>query len=215
MIAIKNILPLPVRTKLKLAWKRRKFGGKGRMCPICNGECRTFADFGYIRRENAQCVWCGSLERHRFAWLYFQQKAIFSNLRPNSHFLHLAPEAFLEKRLRQVVVGKYTTAHLFDPSVDVKMDITNIQYPDHSFDLIYCSHVLEHVPDDCKAMREFRRVLTDDGTAMFMVPITVPQTVEDQILPIPMKDSGFLARLITSVVTGKTLRIGSAIQALR
>lgn len=187
MMKIKKLIPLPLRTKLKLVWKRVKYRGTGRVCPICNGECRVFGDFGYIRRENAQCVWCGSLERHRFAWMYFNKKNTFSNLRSDSHFLHIAPEAFFEKRLRRVVPGKYTTADLLDPTVNVKMDITDIRYPDHSFDLIYCSHVLEHVSDDRRALREFQRVLTSNGTAIFMVPITVPVTIEDPSITDPQE----------------------------
>ena len=61
----------------------------------------------------------------------------------------------------------------------VKMDITGIEYPDESFDVIYCSHVLEHVPDDRKAMREFHRVLKRDGWAILLVPINADATYED------------------------------------
>lgn len=61
----------------------------------------------------------------------------------------------------------------------VRMDITDIQYPDDSFDVIYCSHVLEHVQEDVKAMRELRRVLKPDGWAVLLVPITAETTYED------------------------------------
>src|SRR5205823_10364596 len=61
----------------------------------------------------------------------------------------------------------------------VAMDITAIQFPDESFDVIYCSHVLEHVPDDRRAMREFHRVLKTGGWAILLVPITAERTVED------------------------------------
>ena len=61
----------------------------------------------------------------------------------------------------------------------VKMDITNIDYPDQSFDVIYCSNVLEHVQDDRKAMREFYRTLKSNGWAILLVPITVEETYED------------------------------------
>jgi SAM-dependent methyltransferase len=60
-----------------------------------------------------------------------------------------------------------------------RMDITDIQYPDESFDVIYCSHILEHVPDDRRAIREFHRVLRQDGWAMLLVPITADRTMED------------------------------------
>jgi SAM-dependent methyltransferase len=68
----------------------------------------------------------------------------------------------------------------------VKMDITDIQYPDNSFDVISCSHVLEHVPDDRRAMREFNRVLTPDGFALLMVPIRPGEkTFEDPSITNP------------------------------
>ena len=67
----------------------------------------------------------------------------------------------------------------------VQMDITDIQYPDNVFDIIYCSHVLEHVPDDRKAMRELSRVLKPDGFAVIMVPITVDHTIEDPTVDSP------------------------------
>ena len=67
----------------------------------------------------------------------------------------------------------------------MKMDIMDIQYPDESFDVIYCSHVLEHVPDDRKAMREFRRVLKRGGWAILLVPITAGKTHEDPSITEP------------------------------
>jgi ubiquinone/menaquinone biosynthesis C-methylase UbiE len=61
----------------------------------------------------------------------------------------------------------------------IKVDITAIQMADHTFDAIYCSHVLEHVPDDRRAMREFCRVLKPGGWAILLVPITAQKTFED------------------------------------
>lgn len=63
-----------------------------------------------------------------------------------------------------------------------KMDITNIEYPDHSFDVILCSHVLEHVQDDKRAMREFFRVLKNSGWAILLVPITADKTFESSTI---------------------------------
>lgn len=61
----------------------------------------------------------------------------------------------------------------------VEMDITDIRYGDQSFDVIACSHVLEHVQDDRRAMREFFRVLKNDGWAIVLVPVTSEHTLED------------------------------------
>ena len=54
--------------------------------------------------------------------------------------------------------------------VDVAFDLTAIPFPDKSFNVVLCSHVLEHVPDDVKAIREMRRVVKDDGWALINVP---------------------------------------------
>ena len=59
------------------------------------------------------------------------------------------------------------------------MDITDIRHPDGSFDIIYCSHVLEHVTDDRKAMGKFYRVLKPSGWAVLNVPIMADTTFED------------------------------------
>ncbi|MBV1879518.1 MAG: methyltransferase domain-containing protein [Pseudomonadales bacterium] len=93
--------------------------------------------------------------------------------------LHVAPERWLEPKFRKTLRQDYLTADLYDPDVMVKMDITDIQYPAASFDIIYCSHVLEHVLDDIGAMSEFHRVLKDDGWAILLVPISGDKTYED------------------------------------
>lgn len=99
--------------------------------------------------------------------------------------LHVAPEACFEQLLKDHLGSAYLTADLYNKHVMVKMDISDIQYPDETFDMIYCSHVLEHVPDDRKAMREFRRVLKSDGWAILLVPIHSGKTFEDPTITDP------------------------------
>ena len=65
----------------------------------------------------------------------------------------------------------YITADLSSPRASTKADITNIPCKDNSFDVVLCNHVLEHVADDQKAMREIRRVLSPDGWAILQTPI--------------------------------------------
>jgi SAM-dependent methyltransferase len=99
--------------------------------------------------------------------------------------LHVAPELCFEPKLKQSLGENYLTADLFHPRAMIKMDITNIEYPPESFDVIYCSHVLEHVQDDRKAMREFHRTLKSDGWAILNVPINAEQTFEDPTITDP------------------------------
>ncbi len=93
--------------------------------------------------------------------------------------LHIAPEQSFQERLSKRIGVGYLTADLFNPAAMVKMDITNIQYPDNTFDVIYCSHVLEHVENDQKAMKEFYRTLQPNGWAVLLVPILEGPTYED------------------------------------
>jgi len=94
--------------------------------------------------------------------------------------LHVAPERCFESRLKKYFEpGNYVTADLLNPRAMVKMDITDIQYPNGYFDIIFCSHVLEHVQDHKKALTEFYRVLKQGGWAILNVPINAPRTFED------------------------------------
>ena len=128
---------------------------------------------------------CGAVERHRLVWLYFKRKTnLFSG--QSLSMLHVAPEDFFEIRLRRFLGPNYLTADLHDPHAMVKMDIVDIQYPDESFDVIYCSHVLEHVANDKKAMREFFRVLKTGGWAILLVPIDTDKTFEDLSITDPL-----------------------------
>ena len=109
------------------------YRGSGRWCPVCERPARRFAPFGNPRRAQAMCPHCGALERHRLLALFFEKK---TNLytQPHLRMLHVAPEPCFESRLRARVGAGYLTADLADPHVDVRMDITQIQYPDATFD---------------------------------------------------------------------------------
>jgi SAM-dependent methyltransferase len=124
------------------------------------------------------------LERHRLVWLFLVTRSNLFDGKPKK-MLHVAPEPCFQSRLKERLGEHYLTADLFSRKAMVKMDITDIDYPDQSFDVIYCSHVLEHVPDDRKAMREFHRTLKQDGWAILLVPITADKTFEDPSVTTP------------------------------
>lgn len=158
--------------------------GKGRFCPVCGKSSRRFRQFGLVPREDAECAHCGALERHRLLWLFVKGRTNLFDGKPKK-MLHVAPEPCFESTLKQRLGDDYLTADLFDPRAMVKMDITNIDYPDRSFDVIYCSHVLERVQDDRKAVREFYRTLKSNGWAILLVPITAQKTFEDPSISDP------------------------------
>lgn len=156
------------------------------VCPLCGESAESFGPYGVKPRENARCPTCGSLERHRLLWLLLEPY-----LRGDAprRLLHFAPEDALSRKLRLVPRLEYVTADLLDERADVRCDITQrTPWADGHFDLIICSHVLEHVDDDRAALRELRRLLADDGRAFILVPMAdMPITEEDPSVTDPQE----------------------------
>jgi SAM-dependent methyltransferase len=150
-------------------------------CPICDHHYRTFLPYGRINpRPNALCPNCQSLERHRLIWLYLTNRTDF--FKRKQRILHVAPEACFMKRFEAMHGEDYITADIESPLAKVKMDIHNIPFPDGSFDVVLCNHVLEHVANDIKAMSEIARVLKGGGYSILQVPFFSPvpnTTIED------------------------------------
>jgi SAM-dependent methyltransferase len=158
--------------------RRLAYFGQGRFCPICGSSSPRFGPIGVIPRDDAQCLHCGALERHRLSWLFLQMRTNLFDTRPK-RMLHVAPEPGLAKRFQAHLGDGYLSADLAPGRAMVTMDITDIAGPDEAFDVIFCSHVLEHVDDDQRAMRELHRVLRPGGWAIVLVPVTGDRTFED------------------------------------
>ena len=136
--------------------------------------------YGYVnQRINALSPGTLSLERHRLLWLYLKNKTDFFN--SNLKILHIAPEQAFFKFLKSVNNQNYITFDLNSPLADIKGDICAMPFEDNFFDFILCNHVLEHIVDDTKAMKELYRVLKRKGIAILQVPINVgrDKTFED------------------------------------
>lgn len=137
--------------------------------PIDGKKFRKFLPYGYaVQRENVLSPSTLSLERHRLLWLYLTNETDLFNR--NIKVLHVAPEQAFYKRFRKQPNWEYITTDLFSPLADVKADLCNLPFQDNSFDLILCNHVLEHIPDDQKAMQELFRVMKKGGVGIFQVP---------------------------------------------
>jgi len=138
--------------------------------PINGKSYRKFLPYGYVNiRENVLSPGTLSLERHRLMWLYLQQQTDFFS-KP-AKVLHIAPEQAFYKRLKKIKNLDYITTDLYSPLADVKADITALPFDDNEFDVIFCNHVLEHIPDDTKAMQELYRVMKPGGFGILQVPL--------------------------------------------
>ena len=85
--------------------------------------------------------------------------------------LHIAPETIFTHIFQNQSNIEYLSGDLDPTKAMIRIDLQSIDFPEDTFDVIYCSHVLEHVPDDRKAMSELYRILKPGGWAILQVPI--------------------------------------------
>jgi len=181
----------------------QNIGGK-LYCPVCNRKVRKFIPLPDSYKENMEkygylysfddtetmnysaysCPHCNASDRDRLYALYVS-KHLSRQSPANIAMLEIAPSQPLSGMLRKT--GKITlrTADLMMDGVDDCIDITDMYcYVKGAFDAFICSHVLEHVPDDLKALRELFRILKPGGWGILMVPIilTLDEIDEDPLL---------------------------------
>lgn len=188
------------RRFLGLIYKGNKY-----YCPYCKHSFRKMLSDGEALevnskyqiigsgyRDNCTCPRCFAKDRDRLIHLYLEKKTdVF--ISPH-HILHIAPEEWLKKLFLSLpnieyvsgVKGVKNMGFYYDPKT-LELDLTDIKMSDESFDTIICSHVLEHIPDDKKAMSEIYRVLKPGGWAILQVPHSpiLEDTFEDANIIFP------------------------------
>jgi SAM-dependent methyltransferase len=178
------------------AFKRRlqlpQYRGTEHCCPVCGTHLRIFKPIwksfhrnielhGYIYPLSAvetfnvsaySCPACDASDRERLYVLFLDQEFRKLDKSRRYRMVEFAPSAALRGRLKSYPFIEYRSADLFRKTVDDRIDITDMKpYPDGSIDFFLCSHILEHVPDDRKAMRELYRILKPGGFGIVMVPL--------------------------------------------
>ena len=181
------------RIKSKDQNKPRKVVNQPYFCPTCNNAIKEFkklsnyfADmmekhecihslysFETINHKRYSCPFCGASDRCRLQSIYLNAKLSISQEEEKEFkLLEIAPDKCMADSIKKYKHVRYRSADLFKGGVDDKVDITDMNiYEDNIFDIILCSHVLEHVEEDRKAMSELFRVLKPAGFAILMVPI--------------------------------------------
>lgn len=192
---ILNLIPRPVLQRVA-GWIVPVVGllylGKGKQCPLCGCQRRKFLPYGYVTsRENALCPNCLSLERHRLLWLWLVRESdIGRGAMALPKMLHIAPEVALMRKFKKMYAStpdRYVTADLESPLADMHFDVQQIPLAKESFDAIICNHIMEHVEDDGKALRELYRIMRRGGWGVILSPVDLERekTFEDDTITDP------------------------------
>jgi SAM-dependent methyltransferase len=172
---------------------RIKFWGLKYYCVMCHSHVNKMLPMGvnsYLfkkshiigggYRENAVCPVCNSLDRERM--IYYFLKNHTKIFKSNCSILHFAPEENLHRKLTANSNCQYISGDITPGKADYVVDITKIQFDENRFDYIICNHVLEHIPDEQRAISEMKRVLKPNGRIIITMPICIsnPITLEDE-----------------------------------
>jgi SAM-dependent methyltransferase len=179
---------------VKRAIKLPRYLGSKHQCPVCGIALHSFrpmwksywrgvekfapvhppAAFETLNLTGYTCPRCNAYDRDRLTALYLEQ--VFRTFDPARSYrlLEFAPGDALRRKFKRHPFIAYRSADLTRRDVDERVDLTAMGgNADDSVDVLLCSHVLEHIPDDRKAMREICRVLKPDGFAIILVPLVV------------------------------------------
>ncbi|MDD2598606.1 MAG: class I SAM-dependent methyltransferase [Kiritimatiellae bacterium] len=167
---------------------RRGINGLGRKCHccICGKRFMRFSTYrggwdavsSYLKQldwtgsdfDHFWCPFCRSHDRERHLKLYFDALNFWDKFK-GATVLHIAPEKHIALCIESCQPKRYLKGDIVPAREGVEvMDVTAIPEADNTFDFVLCNHVLEHVPDDRKALSEIFRVLKPGGVAILQTP---------------------------------------------
>lgn len=188
------------RRHLGLFVRRLSHAGGRFECPVCEARVRAFVplepefrdrldragfphsldDFETLNVAAYRCPVCREPDRSRLYSLYLRDRLARRAAGEATTFLDLAPSPELARRIRRHPRVRYVSADLAMPGVDLRASLTDLPLRTSSVDAFVCSHVLEHVPREARALAELHRVLRPGGWGIVMVPVllTLDRTVE-------------------------------------
>lgn len=183
----------------------KKWKGSGFTCNVCKVQYARFVpDFPADENKvaisdnsviagyglNIICPNCMSTARERLVIAMLADIDI-----KEKKILHLSPEKNVYSFIKDKAI--VTTADLlpgFYKTIDgtiQKQNATHFSFGDNSFDLVIGNHILEHIPNDKKAMKEIFRVLKPGGRAILQVPYSeqLDETIENPGINNPAQQS--------------------------
>lgn len=187
-----TLIPQPVRFGLR----KIAFAGKAKTCVLCGNGVREFRAHGGgaavldqrkvvggMKREDDRCPVCHGADRTRMMMTYLRTMTDIGE-RP-MRLLHVAPDfglyLWLKRQPQLDYIGTDLDASRYRHIEGIRAaDLTATPFEDDCFDVIVCSHVLEHVPDDAKAFAELRRILKPGGHALLLTPFALDGAGTDE-----------------------------------
>lgn len=149
------------------------YSGNKYQCNICQKKLKKFITTSH---SDLLCPNCGSLQRNRRLWYLLETEF----LKNNSSILDFSPSRCLYRKLKKTNNIIYQSTDLSgDFIAENQFDITNLKIADDTYDLILCYHILEHIPDDIRAIKELFRVIKSGGKALLQTPFKEGEIYED------------------------------------
>lgn len=149
------------------------YRGNKAKCNICEKKLKKFIT---LPSEEKICPNCGSTRRNRRLWEILKLEIKNEEI----NILHFSPSRCLYRILSKQSLIKYqSTDYVGEFIADKQLDITRIEEPDNICDLIICYHILEHIEDDHKAMKELYRILKNEGKCIVQTPFKEGDIFED------------------------------------
>ncbi|KEF31682.1 hypothetical protein D777_02031 [Marinobacter nitratireducens] len=161
-------------------------------CPVCQSCNEGFKPLPDMYRQNSEkvgykhfgkgemtprdsyfCSVCGASDRERLYAYWISLACARNKLDKESRLIHFAPESGLASWIKKCGFKHHYTSDYMMSGVDYACDLMNLAFEDGSVDFFICSHVLEHVRDDRKALSELHRVTRPGALGILMVPIIV------------------------------------------
>lgn len=180
----KDYSPKDIKKLFFRKLKKPFYTGSSFQCPVCNTNLKQFNpiwksfsktlndagfiyktdDFETFNQYQYSCPSCDASDRERLYALYIQKWLSGLDKNKVTTFIDFAPAMAISAWLRSIPHINYTSADLYRPNVDIKVDITNMpELKSGSIDAFLCSHILEHVVDDMAALKELKRILKPSG----------------------------------------------------
>lgn len=199
---VKRVVPEPIKKYYQKKFFKPSYTGDKYFCPVCKTPVNYFnrlSDYYFEKFDkyqfihsifametlnilNHSCPACGASDRDRLYALYFMNRFNTMDKPKKYTFIDFGPEPSLAKFIRSYSFLEYRSADLFMKNVDDKVDVMDMNaYEDNSVDIFLCSHILEHVGNDRKAMRELYRILKSGGfgIVMTLILLTLKEVSED------------------------------------